>query len=94
MTKHTAIKLDVEVAADHTIRVPDDVQIGPAEVTILSRVDASERPTIAAPVFRTELARELWEQRQKIATEVRESLNGAGVEAEVAARRGGHQASK
>jgi hypothetical protein len=45
VTKQTAIKLRVEVGPDHTIRVPDDVPVGPAEVIIL--VDAQSAPTPA-----------------------------------------------
>jgi hypothetical protein len=35
VSKQTAIKLHVEVGPDHTIRLPDDIPIGPAEVIIL-----------------------------------------------------------
>lgn len=34
MTRQTAIKLNVEVTADHTVRLPDDVPIGPAELIV------------------------------------------------------------
>ena len=43
VSKQTAIKLHVEVGPDHTIRLPDDVPVGPAEVIIL--VDEQPRPT-------------------------------------------------
>ena len=42
--KQNAIKLLVEVGADHTIRLPDDVPIGPAEVIVLITTVASEVP--------------------------------------------------
>jgi hypothetical protein len=35
MSKQTAIKLHVEVGADHTIKLPDEVPVGPAEVIVL-----------------------------------------------------------
>jgi hypothetical protein len=34
VTKQTAIKLTVDVKADHTVRLPDDVPIGPAELIV------------------------------------------------------------
>jgi hypothetical protein len=36
MTKQTAIRIHVEVGADHTIRLPDEVPLGPAEVIVLT----------------------------------------------------------
>ena len=44
MSKQTAIKLCVEVGPDHTIRLPDDVPLGPAEVIVL----LDDRPTKAS----------------------------------------------
>lgn len=38
MTKQNLIKVHVEVGADHTIRLPDEVPVGPAEVIVLSHV--------------------------------------------------------
>jgi hypothetical protein len=35
MSKQTAIKLRVDVGPDHTIRLPDDVPLGPAEIIVL-----------------------------------------------------------
>ncbi len=35
MSKQTAIKLKVEIGADHMVRLPDDVPMGPAEVIVL-----------------------------------------------------------
>jgi hypothetical protein len=34
VTKQTAFKLSVEVQADHTVRLPDDIPIGPAELIV------------------------------------------------------------
>ncbi len=35
MSKHTAIRLRVEIGPDHTIRLPEEVPVGPAEVIVL-----------------------------------------------------------
>ena len=35
MSKQTAIKIHVEVGPDHTIRLPDEVPEGPAELIVL-----------------------------------------------------------
>jgi hypothetical protein len=35
VSKQTAIKLRVEVGPDHTIRLPDDIPVGPAELILL-----------------------------------------------------------
>ena len=35
MAKQTAIKLHVEVGADHTVKLPSEVPVGPAEVIVL-----------------------------------------------------------
>ena len=35
MSKQTAIKLHVDVGPDHTIRLPEEVPLGPAEVIVL-----------------------------------------------------------
>jgi hypothetical protein len=34
VTKQTAFKLSVQVQADHTVRLPDDVPVGPAELIV------------------------------------------------------------
>ena len=53
MTKQTAIKLHVEVGADHTIRLPDEVPVGPAEVIVLSPVATTgEAPPEALGLFK------------------------------------------
>jgi hypothetical protein len=47
--KQTAIKLRVEVRPDHTIRVPDDIPVGPAEVIVLldrPAADAAEKSVL------------------------------------------------
>jgi hypothetical protein len=43
MTKQTAIKLRVEVGEDHTVKLPAEVPVGPAEVIVLVD-DASPGP--------------------------------------------------
>lgn len=50
--KQTAIKLLVEVGADHTIRLPDDVPLGPAEVIVLSTVQSDAPPPEALGLFK------------------------------------------
>lgn len=35
MSRQTAIKLMVDVGADHTVRLPDEVPVGPAELIVL-----------------------------------------------------------
>jgi hypothetical protein len=35
MTKQTAIKLHVEVREDHTVKLPAEVPVGPAELIVL-----------------------------------------------------------
>jgi hypothetical protein len=50
--KPTAIKLLVEVGTDHTIRLPDDVPVGPAEVTVVTRVAAAAPPPDALGLFK------------------------------------------
>jgi hypothetical protein len=47
--------------------------------------------TASAPPFRTELARKLWEQRQRVVAE-NGTLTDAEVEADLKARRGGAEA--
>ncbi len=58
MSKQTAIKLKVEVGADHTIRLPDEVPMGPVELIVLvdEVVDVGRipgtvegRPRVASP---------------------------------------------
>ena len=44
MTKETAIRLNIEVGEDHTIRLPDEVPVGPAELIVLPRKPASDVP--------------------------------------------------
>lgn len=44
MSRQTAIKLQVEVGPDHTIKLPDDVPVGPAEVIVLVPESSSARP--------------------------------------------------
>jgi hypothetical protein len=41
MAKQTAIKLHVEVGADHTVTLPAEVPVGPAELIVL----VDERPS-------------------------------------------------
>ncbi len=50
--KQHAIKLLVEVKADHTIRLPDDVPIGPAEVIVLTSVPSEAPPPEALGLFK------------------------------------------
>jgi hypothetical protein len=45
MTKQTAIKLRVEVGEDHTVKLPAEVPVGPAEVIVL--VDEAPAPRAA-----------------------------------------------
>lgn len=52
MTKQNAIKLLVEVGADHTIRLPDEVPIGPAEVIVLTTVRSEAPPPEALGLFK------------------------------------------
>jgi hypothetical protein len=35
MSRQTAIKLRVDVGADHTVRLPDDVPVGPVDLIVL-----------------------------------------------------------
>jgi hypothetical protein len=44
MSKQAAIKLHVEVGPDHTIKLPDDVPIAPAEVIVLIEDAATPDP--------------------------------------------------
>ena len=44
MSKQTAIKLQVEVGPDHTIKLPEEVPVGPAEVIVLVSEGSSARP--------------------------------------------------
>jgi hypothetical protein len=44
MAKQTAIKLHVEVGADHTVKLPAEVPVGPAELIVL----IDERPSGAS----------------------------------------------
>jgi hypothetical protein len=42
MTKQTAIRLHVEIGEDHTVKLPIEVPVGPAEVIVLiDQTDAS-----------------------------------------------------
>jgi hypothetical protein len=41
MTKQTAIKLHVDVREDHTVKLPPEVPVGPAEVIVLVDEQAS-----------------------------------------------------
>jgi hypothetical protein len=41
MAKQTAIKLHVEVGADHMVKLPAEIPVGPAEVIVL----VDERPS-------------------------------------------------
>lgn len=43
MSKQTAIKLHVEVGPDHTIRLPEEVPVGPAEVIVLVEENGAAR---------------------------------------------------
>ena len=53
MTKQTAIRVQVEIGADHTIRLPDDTPTGPAEVIVLMRSeDPAEHPPEALGLFK------------------------------------------
>jgi hypothetical protein len=52
MTKQTIIKLQLQVGADHTIRLPDEVPIGPAEMIVLPRMVESEAPPEARGLFK------------------------------------------
>jgi hypothetical protein len=42
-----AIRLDVTIGADHVIRVPEDVPVGPAEVIILLGAAAARADRLA-----------------------------------------------
>lgn len=44
MSRQTAIKLKVEVGRDHTIKLPDEVPEGPAELIVLVPESSSARP--------------------------------------------------
>lgn len=48
VSRHTAIRLQVEVGPDRTIRLPDDFPVGPAEVIVL--VPESRDRTAPDPV--------------------------------------------
>ena len=48
MSKQTAIKVHVDVGADHRIKLPDDVPVGPADLIVLVRAPAAG-PTPAPP---------------------------------------------
>ena len=50
--KQNAIRLLVEVKADHTIRLPDDVPVGPAEVIVLTSVPSEAQPPEALGLFK------------------------------------------
>lgn len=50
--KENAIRLLVEVGADHTIRLPDDVPIGPAEVIVLTTVPSGAPAPEALGLFK------------------------------------------
>ncbi len=52
MAKQNAIKLLVEVRTDHTIRLPDEVPVGPAEVIVLTRVPSAAPPPEALGLFK------------------------------------------
>jgi hypothetical protein len=43
MSKQSAIKLHVEVGPDHTIKLPDEVPVGPAELIVIIE-ERSEAP--------------------------------------------------
>ena len=51
MRKQNAITLLVEIGADHTIRLPDDVPVGPAEVIVLTTVPSGAPPPEALGLF-------------------------------------------
>lgn len=46
MASQTAIRVRVEVKADHTIRLPDEVPVGPAEVIVLPRSGGTRKGAI------------------------------------------------
>ena len=52
MTKQNAIRLLVEIGADHTIRLPDEVPVGPAEVIVLTSVPSEAPPPEALGLFK------------------------------------------
>jgi hypothetical protein len=45
MTKQTAIKLHVEIGEDHTVKLPAEVPVGPAEVIVLVGESPAPRGT-------------------------------------------------
>ena len=47
MSRQTAIKVWVDIGADHTVRLPDDVPVGPAELIVL--VEEVTNGTKASP---------------------------------------------
>jgi hypothetical protein len=57
MSKQTAFKLNVEVGPDHTIKLPDEVPVGPAEVIVFMTDDAGRsngEPPEALGLFKDE----------------------------------------
>jgi hypothetical protein len=49
--KRTAITLHVEIEPDHTVRLPDHVPVGPAEVVVLIDHRPSEERTVEKAVL-------------------------------------------
>lgn len=50
MASQTAIRVRVEVKSDHTIQLPDDVPVGPAEVIVLPRRGGTRKGAIGMDV--------------------------------------------
>ena len=51
MPKRNAITLHVEIARDHTVRLPDHIPVGPAEVVVLIDHRPSEERAIEKSVL-------------------------------------------
>jgi|HubBroStandDraft_1064217.scaffolds.fasta_scaffold02155_7 hypothetical protein len=49
MAKQTAIKLHVEVGADHTVKLPAEVPVGPAELIVLVDEGANAATSLLGP---------------------------------------------
>jgi hypothetical protein len=45
MSKQMAIKLRIDVGPDHTVKLPDEVPVGPAELIVLIDAAASSAPS-------------------------------------------------
>ena len=51
MSRQTAIKLRVDVGADHTVRLPDDVPVGPAELIVfIEEITSAAKESPPSPI--------------------------------------------